>query len=904
MVQTGMRVGLIVVLLLGMSTASSAMTARPIEDWYDPSIPLFASDLIADPARSRVYVADQITGQIFALAAGETAAEPLDVTGFSPTRDEVMSLVARKAEWDGFLSGEILLEWDTGHLLMYDGRKSFGSDRWIEIDPEPGDARLVDASRRDSVSPPRGRDPALLADAVAELAGRGRRVRPWRWSIRNDALQLIDQMGRSYLFAVERGGFGQKRLRLIAELDSLFSRLSNLTRAELQVEDPNTLRLKIGSHRWRAEILDDPYTGDRGLDLQPDTNEAPFLRPAAPKKGSRPSLPPNWSDFFQQTKILAEGPAGQLIHAKIRFTNSGLKAMLILSQGGRILMFPWDGQDLQPDEIVTVPEGFVVRAPPAWKLVGWTPEFNGWLSIGNSHFQRLAPIVTSSSVDAAPATAGLFVLDAAERTVSEWPIVEWPRYSAVYEFHMTAEPLDLTVSKTGEVFVLARDPERGHRIFRLSEAPEPILDLPEEMIPEFLPANVPTFRSKTEIRQLIWTMAGQPPALVRKHQLDLHWQMGHGIAWKYEPDGVILFSTDPAGENDMAVTVQIEGIGRVRQAVQVAEAVWILETDSGIHRLDARDPTAPEISPVEEEGGNLRATLEGAVYTVPDAGAARAMHIGSDGQKKSMGLFAESWTAMGADGDRLFFKDRAASKIYIVHTGSPPEREESGQMTGSLDFNYDDPTTVLLCALGGQAHCMLVRPKAPSFLLGPMPYGAYRLDASAGLYDFAGPVVFSMTEPEITLPDMRLTKTLDFIYRRALNFEESKNLELAKFNYELYLSLYPQGRSKNMARSALLIQYAADERWDEMTEFYRKSPLETNWSPEALRILLDRLPRLVDRLDVARKWATSAQDVQKALLLFFLYKHSLDPAFASAVHTGGIPAVYKRFFESFDRTRP
>lgn len=891
--------------LLMAPADSRAMTAQKIEDWYDPAIPLFAADLIADPDRQTVYIADQITGQIFALAAGETSAEPLDVTGFSPGRDEAMSLVARKNEWDEFLSGEIQLDWDTaGRLLMFDGRKPFGIDRWIEIDLSSGEATLVGLARRDADAPPRGRDQALLAEAVADIAGRGRRIRPWKWSVQGDALHLIDHTGRAYVFAVESGAFGRKRLRLIFELDSLFFRLSNYTRAELQVDASNVLNLKIGPDRLRAAIVDDPYTGERTLDVQTDTAESPAPRTAAPKKGSRPNLPPNWSDFFRQAKILAEGPAGQLIHGKIRFTNSGMKSMVILSQGGRILMLPWDGHDLQPEDIVTLPEGFLIFAPPVWKLAGWKPDFSGWLALGNSHFQRVAPAVSVSGVDETPRTAGLFVLDADQLTLSEWPAAKWPRISGAGELHMSAEPLDLAVSKTGEVFVLARDPERGHRIFRLGDAPEPILDLPEEIIPEFLPANAPTLRSKTEIRQIVWTLAGQPPALVRRNQLDLAWQVGQGISWRTEPDGVILFSTDPAGESDIAVTVQIEGLGRVLQAVQTAEAMWLLETDSGIHQLDAGDPTAPDIRQVEESGGDLRATLEGAVYTVPAAGAVRVMRVGPAGRKEPMGFFPESWTALGGDADRLFFKDRAASKIYFVRTGTPPEQEESGQMTGSLDFNYDDPSTVFLCAIGAEVHCMMVRPKAPTFLLGPMPYGGYRLDVSAGLYDLSGPVVSSLTEPEISLPDVRLTKTLDFIYRRALNFEESRNIELAKFNYELYLSLYPQGRARHLARSALLIQYAADERWDEMTEFYRKSPPETQWSAEARRILLDRLPRLVDRLDVARKWAAEARGARRAELLFFLYKHSLDPAFKSAARAADVPPVYQRFFESFDRARP
>jgi len=365
-----------------------------------------------------------------------------------------------------------------------------------------------------------------------------------------------------------------------------------------------------------------------------------------------------------------------------------------------------------------------------------------------------------------------------------------------------------------------------------------------------------------------------------------------------------LFSTDPSGESDTGITMTLES-SRVKQAVRQKPDVWILETDSGIQRLDASDPTVPDMTMVDEEGGNLRPTPGGPVYTVPAPGASLVYQIGPNGQKKPLGRFKESWTALGFDQTRLFFKDRATSKIYTVYLGAASQPEENSQMAGRVNFDYDDPSSVLLCAAGSEAYCMIVRPKAPSFLLGPMMYGGYRMDVSAGLYDLAGPAVFSVTQPEITLPDIRLTKTLDFIYRRAVQFEETKNNELAKFNYDLYLSLYPEGREIHRARSALLTLHAADERWEDMIDFYRKSPAETVWTTVAMRLLLDHLPRLADRLDVARKClAAAGPNARSAELLFFLYKHSLDPAYKSAAAAPGIPAVYKRFFESFDRIRP
>ena len=906
--------GLLIVWIIG-NTAWAA-TTRPLDDWFDPSLPLFASDLIYDARRNQIYVADQISAQVFAFSPGDSTAKPLGLTGFSPARSEALELLGNGPFREKLLGGELRLELEPDGLFLYDGRKVFGSDRWIQMDVSrgPGSAQPVRPARLDMTPGPRDQDQSLLAEAVADLAGRGRRVKPWRWSARNHTFQLIDAEGRAYVFSVESRGSGQNRLRWIAELDSLFARLTNLLQAELRPEKSGALHIRTGRNRWTATVADDPFTGERVLNVEPDTAGSPARPYKPPKTPGRPNLPLGWSDYFQRLNLLVEGPAGQLIFGRMRLTHSGDKSFVMISQGGRIRLFPWDGAEPSPEEVVILPEGFLVQAPPYWLAAGWTSEFTGLLDLGNSRFQRLAPIVSGAPggspsaaepdrTEATGLTAGLFVLDAENPALTEWPILEWPRLSLPEEMLMTAEPQDLTVTGAGEVYVLAKDEDRGLRLFRMGVAPEPVLDLPDDVLPEFLSGVEITLNSQDEKKRTLWTVAGHPPALVRKGRLDLGWQVGQGIYWRYEPEGVILFSTDPTGESDTALTVQIEGAD-VSRALRLGDANWVLETESGIFILDAADPTAPDILPVDEEGRGLRPAAQGAIFEVPGAGAVQVWEVGQDGNKKSLGRFRESWAALGADAHRIFFRDRSAHKLHVVRRSAKPTEDEIGQMTGRLNFDYDDPTPVLLVAVGGEAHAMLVRPKAPTYLLGPMPYGMYRMDVSAGFFDFPGPTVFSLIQPEMSPPDMRLVKTLDFIYRRAIHFHESGNLELARFNYELYLSLYPSGRSVHDARSALLALYADEERWDEMIEFYRKSPPETRWTFPVLLLLLDRLPRLADRLEIAKKSLTIApQDEGAAAILFFLYKHTLDASFKSGLDRIGVPPVYRRFFESFDRSR-
>ena len=891
-----------------------AEIVHPIDDWYDPSVPVFASDLILDTAMGSVFVTDQITGQIFQNPLGAGAASPIDSVGFSPTREEVLSLLARRADFDLLLEGDLKLERAEGRLAAYDGRKVFGAGQWFEVRPNtPADPIVPKPNAPKTVSD-RQRDQSLLAEAVADLAGRGKRIRPWRWSSRHGTFQLIDQRGRAFLFLIETALFGQKRLRLISELDSLFSRLKDFADAEMEAVDSGALRLTLGQSRSTYVVADDPYTGDRVLEISSDTGAFPAPRPAAPSTKNKPNLPQNWSEYLQPPKLIAEGPAGQLISTKIRLTDQGRKSLLILAQGGRTRILPWDDEDIRPENVVILPEGFLVPEPPAWRAVGWTPEFNGVRQIGNSRFQKITPVSSvrpgaagdggAGDAETVAVTAGLFVLDAEASSIAFWPADEWPRPMTFTELHLFSEPLDLTVTRSGDVFVLARDADGILRVFRLSEIVEPILDLPANAQPEFLPGGIPTIISKTETRQTLWTMGGQPPALMKKETFDIGWLAGDGISWRYEPQNVILFSTDPTGESDTAITIQIEGVSRVKKAVRQTGAVWLLESDSGILRLDAGDPTVPEISVLDENGMGLQSSPAGPLYTLPTAGAAEVRQIGPNGRVLSLGLFKESWLALGADQNRLYFKDRSTGKFYTARTGSAFESEEAGQITGRIEFRYDDPSSVFLCAFGDEAYCMIVRPKAPSFLLGPMPYGAYRLDVSAGVFDLASPAVFSVTQAEVEMPEVKLTKSLDFIFRRAAALEESGNTELARFNYELYLSLYPTGRALDSARAALLKIHAADNRTDDMIDFYRKSPPETKWPPAALLLLLERMPKAADRLDVARKLlAMPAPDARSAQLLFFLYKHSLDPNIKSAAYGAGIPPVYRRFFESFDRNR-
>ena len=909
--------------------ASHAKTVQPVAEWFDPNLPLFAADALVDPNHEAVYVADQITARIskISLSADGSAVvipgggtiESLEGAGFSPTRGDVLAIVSRRAEFRTLLEGDIKLDWAAGRLRMFDGRRIFGGNRWIEMDPArpQSTAAVRDAPTLANDS---ARDPSLPAEAVAEMAGLGFRIRPLRWALRNDILSVIDVQGRAFVFLRDKSAAGRSRLRLLLQIDSLTSRLADFDDAELTSLSADQIDIRIGKEIWAATVSDDPYTGERAFAFNATktggSGGSARLADAAGKR--KLQLPYQWTDFLRQPQILAEGPAGQLISCKIRLTNLGLKSLLILSESNRIRIVPWRSDDeLRPEDIVTMPEGFAVPEPPMWRLIGWSAEFNGLISIGNSRFQRLAPILSEKSPgrdgggradmtggsDTVIETSGFFALDAEQSILAEWPRLEWPRTTSFTSLHMNAEPMDLTVTQTGEVFVLARDAEHGLRLFQISEVPEPVLDIPDHMDPLFLPGGRPTILSRVERHQTTWIVAGQPPTLIRKETFDANWHAGQGIAWRDESAGFILFNTDPAGQSDTGVTIPIEGLHEVRQALIQSPDVWLLETDSGIVRLDARDPTEPDVSVIDPQGGELRVSPFGPLFTVPAAGTSEVFVVGPGGNKISLGRFNASWEAMGATLDRLFFKDRATDKILIVPRHAAGD--DVAQVTGRLEFNYDDPSNVLLCAIGDEAYCMMVRPRTPTFLLGPMPYGSYMLDVSAGGFDLASPPVFSVTQPEIILPDVKLVKSLDFLYRRAVSYEESGNADMAKFNYDMYLSLSSDGGSADDARSAIVRFFADDSRWNDMIDFYQKTPAGTRWTADALRLVFDHLPRLAERLDIARKLMSQAArpDLGRLELLFFLYKYTLDPAYKSTAGEPGVPPVYAKFFESFDRFR-
>ncbi|MBI4178122.1 hypothetical protein HY522_01695 [bacterium] len=905
---------LIFVLLLSVFFAdpASALTERPLDDWYDPGLPVFVSDVVTDPGRGWAFVSDQITGRIFRVSLPEGAVTPFESPGFSPEREEILSLVSKQEDLDRLLEGEIKLDWEGSRLLAFDGRVAFGADRWLELTPSLDDTSAAGAwaSVPHNLAPPpvtpRVRDQSLLAQAVADLAGRGRRVRPLRWSTRDDSFQLIDRHGRAYLFWVESGVFGQKRIKYAGEIPSLISRLMDLSEATLESETAGVARIEIGRDRWRARLSDDPYTGERLIQLNADTTPAAPIRAWAQSKTGETRLPANWLSFFRNPRVLAEGPAGQLVLASLRLTEIGPSSVLALVREDQIRMFPALEPAVGPEDVVALPEGFLVKSPPHWRLIGPSPEFSGYVSFGNSRFEKIAPILhyPESESETMAVTFGVFVLDAERAVLTAWPAGEWTRYASVTELRITADPVDLTVGPAGMVYVMAKDAERGLRIFRLTEAPEPILDLPEDILPGFLPGSSPTLISKTETRQTLWSLSGQPPSLIRKDRLGIVWSVGDGIAWKPEPDGVLLFSTDPAGHSDTAVTVVIEGIDHVRRAVKIGNLVWMIETESGILQLDARDLTAPEIIEVSPAGSDLRAAPSGALYTVHRAGSSEVRLAGFGVGEKSLGRFRESWRALGSDGKRIFFHDIATDKFYAVRTAGPADYDVLGHVTGRVEFNYDDPSDVFVCIVGENLYGSVVRPETPTFLLGPMPPGSYNLDVSAGLYDLVSPKVYTVTQSELAIPEVNLTKSLEFIFRRAAAFEESGNTELARFNYDLYLNLYPSGRMADQARSRLVAIEAGSERWDKMVELFKSAPPETNWSPEVLRLLIDHMPALSDRIDLARKILNvSAPDARSAPLLFFLYKYSLDPIYKTAAREPGIPPVYARFFESFDALR-
>jgi len=319
-------------------------------------------------------------------------------------------------------------------------------------------------------------------------------------------------------------------------------------------------------------------------------------------------------------------------------------------------------------------------------------------------------------------------------------------------------------------------------------------------------------------------------------------------------------------------------------------------------KLDVGDPTAPDVQVLDDLALGLRIASGGPVYTVPYAGTSEAVQLAPGAKKMSLGRYPPAWMILGADPDRIFFRDRATGRHYIIPRRRPPDSEEWGQILGRVTFDHENPAAVLLMAIGQEAHAMIVRPQMPTFLLGPMPYGLYRLDVSAGQFDLIGLDVIPLTQPDVNLSDVRLDQTLDFIYRRGLAFQEAQNFELAKFNFELYLSLYSAGPARDLARSAIVVALAAQQQWEEMVSFYQRAGPETRWTRDAVEQILDHAPRLADRLDLARKLLQfPLPHPRRAALLFYLYKFSRDPAFRSLDAVRYLPPVYRRFFESFDR---
>lgn len=909
--------GITIALMLSAAGAWSA-TVEPLDDWYDPELPAFLSDIIVDPGRTRIYAADQITGQVFRYGIADSTVAQFEGFGFVPSRDDILTLACDPGTWDALKEGEIRVEWDGGRLFVFDGRKQFGIERWFSIDPS-SDTSVFTRADAPRPATPRVLDQALLADAVAELAGQGKRVRPWRWCLREALFQMIDRQGRGFVFSVEPGMFGRKKLRIIFEIDSLYSRLTEHRQADIHMEN-GILKVKIGTRRLTGGVEDDPYTGERMIRLDSDTTPPPAFKPSAARK-PKINLPPFWGEFLRHPRVLAEGPAGQLLSAKMRLTQMGLRTFLVLTRDASVKMLLWNaGQEPEPEDVVVMPEGFAVMAPPGWQLAGWTPDFEGILPLGNSRFQRIAPIVSTRGVSGAGGdtfgvTNGLYVLDAEKSSITELSMIEWPHQAAPTELQIKADPLDLTVTRDGDVYLLARSDDRSVRMFKYDDAPHPVVVLPENARPVFIPGPAPTItqplvtpKTQEAKRQAVLILVGQPPMLVRKEVHEIEWHTGQGISWRYEEGGMIQFSTDPTGESDTAMTVEIESGGRVMQAVALQDDIWLLEmSDSGIAKLDVTEPMDPQVTILDENGFGLRSSMGLAMYTTQSAGTADVIQMTSNGRKRSLGRFPDNWMALGADRTRIFMRDRRTSAIQIVpnmqRTGRP---DEDGQVSGRVDFNYDDPSNVFVCAVAQQAFCMIVRPQAPTFLLGPMPAGAYRVDVSSGLFDLAGPFFFQLSDPDLELSDVRLNKTMDFMSRRAVFFEEAQNREMARYNYEMYLSFNPDGADTSAARSAIVDLYASEERWDEMIEYFRKAPPGTNWSARALRRVFERLPKLTDRLEIGRRMLDAAPkpDIHTASLLFFMYRHTSDPSYRTAVRAAGLPVVYSRFFESIPPASP
>lgn len=200
---------------------SLSATVHPLDDWYDPAIPVFVSDAVMNSSGDRLYVSDQITGRVLVRKLDEESFTPLPGFGFPPSRDDVLDLMSNSGEWNSLLEGDVRLEWNSDKIYCHDRRRVFGSDRWFEWDPAAPETSALTPDRSPSAEPPAARDQNFLAEAVAVLAEKGVRVRPWRSTLRAEIFSMIDQRGRAYVFSVARSGFGESRLKMIAEVDCL-----------------------------------------------------------------------------------------------------------------------------------------------------------------------------------------------------------------------------------------------------------------------------------------------------------------------------------------------------------------------------------------------------------------------------------------------------------------------------------------------------------------------------------------------------------------------------------------------------------------------------------------------------------------------------------------------------------
>ncbi len=129
---------------------------------------------------------------------------------------------------------------------------------------------------------------------------------------------------------------------------------------------------------------------------------------------------------------------------------------------------------------------------------------------------------------------------------------------------------------------------------------------------------------------------------------------------------------------------------------------------------------------------------------------------------------------------------------------------------------------------------------------------------------------------------------------------------MARFNYDMYLSLSPTGGAVDAVRSGILRVYAAGEQWGVFDKYFQAAPAETRWSDDALEILFDRLSDGTDRASAARKLLSNhaAQDLRRLEILMFLYRHAQDGSARDAWRGPGAVPAYSKLAEAAISARP